>query len=63
MTVRGGSTVVENRCYCCIQLGELSAHLFGKELFIRFTVHVFLKFYGFVCVLLSFLALKVECGI
>ena len=27
-----------NRYYCCFKLGLLNDHLFGKELFLRFTV-------------------------
>ena len=43
---------------------ELHDHLFGKELFILFTVPVFRDCLSiFVCVLLSLLVLRVGCGI
>ena len=41
----------------------LNDHLFGKEQFIQFTVHVFHgHLSNFVCVLLSILVLRVGCG-
>ena len=43
---------------------QLNDHLFGRELFIRFTVHVFRgRLSDFVCVLLSLLVLRVESGV
>ena len=45
------------------QLWYLNDHLFGKELFIRFTLRVFReRLLVFVCVLLSLLVLRVGCG-
>ena len=45
---------------CCFQLGYLNDHLFGKELFVRFTVRVFRELLSnFVCVILSLLVLGV----
>ena len=45
-----------------LQLGYLNDHLFGKELFIRFTVRVFReRLSNFVCVL-SLLVLREGCG-
>ena len=42
---------------------ELNDHLFGKELFIRLTVHVFRgRWTNFVSVLLSLLVLRVGFG-
>ena len=41
------------------QLGYLYDHLFGKELFIRFTVMPFVNVCQFVCALLSVLDLRV----
>ena len=41
----------------------MNDHLFGKELFIRFTVRAFCKLLSnFVCFLLSLLDLRVRCG-
>ena len=50
------------------QIGYLNGHLFGKELLIQFTVRVFRErlsmcVYMRVCVLLSFLVLRVRCAI
>ena len=41
----------KHRCYCCFQLGLLNDHLFGKELFILFTVRVFSRTFINLCVL------------
>ena len=42
----------------------LSDHLFGEELFIWFTVHVFRgRLSNFVYVLLSLLVLRISCGL
>ena len=41
------------------QLEKLTDHLFGKELFMRFTARVFRK--RFVCVFLYLLVLKMGC--
>ena len=50
--------------FCCFHLGLLNDHLFVKELFIRFTVHVFRgRLSDFVCVFLSLLVLRGGCGI
>ena len=43
------------------QLGLLNDHLFGKELFFRFTVRVFRERLSGCVVPLSFLVLRVEC--
>ena len=36
-----GNFNIENRSYCCFQFWKLNDHLAAKELFIRFTVHIF----------------------
>ena len=42
---------------------SIDDHLFGKKLFIRFTVRAFRgRWSNFVCVLLSLLVLRVGCG-
>ena len=51
----------EKRCCCCFRLGWLNDHLFGKELFIRFSVCVFRVHLSNI-VLLSLQILRVGCG-
>ena len=46
-----------------IRVAEWNDHMFGKRLFIRFTVRVFRgRLSNFMCVLLSLLVLRVGCG-
>ena len=45
--------VIGKKCYCYFQLGQLNDHLFGKGLFIRFTVRVFRERLS-VCVCVSY---------
>ena len=45
--------VSKTKCYCCFDLGQLNVRLFRKEIFIRFTLHVFCERLS-ICVCASF---------
>ena len=49
----------KNRC-CCFQSRKPNDHLFGKELFIRFTVRVFREQLSILVFILSLLVLRVD---
>ena len=47
-----------------VLIREMYVHLFGKELFIRFTMRVFRgRLSNFVCVLLPLLVFRGGCGL